>query len=95
MPASDLITLGVTENTGIQFSTTVVAYPQPTYNLKHMNESTNSQMTDSITMNAVNNFTINFNQTNVDQRDFGVYYLTVSNAYGNATVIVNVLPQSK
>lgn len=87
--------LGVTDNTGIEFSTTVVAYPKPQYNLEHINGSVSNQMMGSIIRNGVNNFTITFNQTNVDQSDYGIYYLTVSNVFGNATVVVNILPQSK
>lgn len=48
-----------------------------------------------LTRNAVNNFTIHYNQTVVEQDDFGTYHLFVSNAFGETTVFFNVLPQSK
>lgn len=52
-------------------------------------------MMKSITRNAVNNFTIHISQAVVNQSDFGVYHLNVWNLFGELTVIVNVLPQSK
>lgn len=87
--------MGVTDSTGIQFSSTVVAYPKPEYELKHTNGTVNSEMISSIVIHAVNIFTFRFNQTVVKQSDYGIYQLNVSNIYGFATVFVNVLPQSK
>lgn len=89
------ITLGVTDILGIEFSTTVFAYPEPRYELRYDNGTINNRMVGSITRNAVNNYTIHFNQTVVKQEDFGTYHLLVSNIFGETTVFLNVLPQSK
>lgn len=94
-PEKNNIILGVTESTGIQFSSTVLAYPKPEYDLKHTNGTVNNAMISSIVMHAVNRFTIRYNQTVVRQNDYGIYQLRISNLYGFATVFVNVLPQSK
>lgn len=87
------ITLGVTDQSGIEFSTTVIGYPEPWYALKNENGTTNIKMKDTFTRNAVNNFTIFFNQTTVDQNDYGTYNLTINNTFGETIVIVNVIPQ--
>lgn len=89
------ITLGVTDQSGIEFSTTVIGYPEPLYDLKNENGTKNIKMKGTSTWNAVNNFTIHFNQTTVDQNDYGSYNLTIYNIFGKTIVIVNVIPQSK
>lgn len=89
------MTLGVTDTTGIEFSVIVVAYPEPQYELQFENGTKNSQMTGSITSNSVNNFTIQFNQTAVEQSDYGTYRLRVNNSFGYTTLFLNVIPQSK
>lgn len=89
------VTLGVTDATGIEFSVIVVAYPKPQYELQFENGTKNSQMTGSITSNSVNNFTIQFNQTAVEQSDYGTYRLRVNNSFGYTTLFLNVIPQSK
>lgn len=89
------ITLGVSDATGIAFSITVIAYPEPLYELRYDNGTRNTRMDASISSIAVNNFTIYFKQTVVEQDDYGIYHLLVSNAFGESTVILNVLPQSK
>lgn len=89
------ITLGVTDQSGIEFSTTVISFPEPGYNLKNENGTINIKMKDTFTRNAVNNFTIHFNQTIVDHDDYGSYSLTIYNTFGETNVIVNVIPQSK
>lgn len=94
-PDKNNITLGITDVTGIEFSTIVIAYPEPKYTLENENRTTNTRMMDSITRNAINNFTIHFNQTIVEQSDYGSYYLKLSNSFGTTTVFINVLPQSK
>lgn len=53
------------------------------------------QMMTCIKRNAVNIFTICISQAVVNQSDFGVYHLKVRNLYGELTMIVNVIPQSK
>uniref|UniRef100_A0A8W8LDI6 Fibronectin type-III domain-containing protein n=1 Tax=Magallana gigas TaxID=29159 RepID=A0A8W8LDI6_MAGGI len=52
-------------------------------------------MMGRLTRNAVNDFTISYNQTVVEQGDFGTYHLCVSNAFGEITVFLNVIPQTK
>lgn len=89
------ITLGVTDQSGIEFSTTVISFPEPGYNLKNENGTINIKMKDTFTRNAVNNFTIHFNQTIVDHDDYGSYSLTIYNTFGETNVIVNVIPQRK
>lgn len=63
--------------------------------LEYENGTETDQMMKSINRNAVNNFTIHISQAVVNQSDFGVYYLKVWNSFGELTVIVNVIPQSK
>lgn len=59
------------------------------------NGTESDQMMKSISRNAVNNFTIRISQAVVNQSDFGVYHLKVWNLFGEITMIVNVIPQSK
>lgn len=87
------ITLGVTDATGIEFSTTVIAFPKPQYSLEYENGTKNKKMISSLKVNAVNMFTLHFNQTLIEQEDFGTYYLHITNALGNTTVLVNVIPE--
>lgn len=87
------ITLGVTDITGIDFSVTVIAYPEPQFELIHENETNN--MKNSITRNDVYNFTIRYKQIIVRQDDYGTYHLIVSNPFGVATIFIQVIPQSK
>lgn len=85
----------MTDTTGIEFSTTVIAYPEPQYKLERKNGTINNQMMTNITRNAVNNFTINFSQDVIDPNSFGIYHLNISNFFGNIILFVNVLPQRK
>lgn len=94
-PYDKNITIGIADTTGIDFSTTVIAYPEPDFQLENENGTMNNRMTGSISRNAVNNFTIHLNQTVVEQRDFGSYQLKVTNLYGEARIQINVLPQSE
>lgn len=89
------ITLGVTWATGIEFSSTIIAYPEPLYELQYENGTTTTQIMSYITRNAVNNFTVCFRQREIDQSSFGLYYLRMSNIFGESTVIVHVIEQSK
>lgn len=59
------------------------------------NGTRNNQMMNYITQNAVNNFTVNFRQSVVDQKSLSLYYLTMRNLFGESTVTVNVIEQSK
>ncbi|XP_052720144.1 carcinoembryonic antigen-related cell adhesion molecule 5-like isoform X4 [Crassostrea angulata] len=88
-------TLGVTDTTGIDFSTFVIAYPEPSIKLEYENGSVSDQMMKSISRNAVNNFTIHISQAVLNQSNFGVYRLKVWNSFGEVTMIVNVIPQRK
>lgn len=85
----------MTDTTGIEFSTTIIAYPEPHYELRYENGTRNVQMMDNITRNSLYNVTIHFNQTMVEQSDYGTYYLLLYNPFGEAYVFVNVIPQSK
>lgn len=96
-PMSDKtnITLGVTCTTGIEFSSTIIAYPEPVYEIQYENGTTTTRMMNYITRNAMNNFTVRFRQTVIDQSSFGLYYLRMTNTFGESTVIVHVIEQSK
>lgn len=85
----------MTDTTGIEFSTTVIAYPEPTFELKHENGTINNQMTNSIKWNGINNFTIHLSQAVVNQSNLGVYHLIITNTFGNITIFVNVISQSE
>lgn len=89
------ITTGVSFTKGIEFSSTIIAYPEPLYELEYKNGKRNNQIMNNITRNAVNNFTVYFRQPVVNQRSFGLYYLILRNLFGESTVIVNVIEQSK
>lgn len=52
-------------------------------------------MTNKTIINGTNTFTIHLSQAIVNQSDFGVYHLIITNAFGNITVFVNVVPQSE
>lgn len=85
----------MTDTSGIDFTTTVIAYPEPRYELRYENGTTSNNMMGSITRNDVNNFTIRFNQTAVKQDDYGIYRLLVSNPFGETVVVLTVIPQSE
>lgn len=89
------ITLSVTDTTGIEFSATVIAHPEPRFELRYDNGTINNRMMGTLHRNAVNNFTIYFNQTVVEPNDYRTYHLIVSNSFGETAVFVNVLPQSE
>lgn len=89
------ITLGITDFSGIAFSTNVLGYPEPNFVLEYENGTQNDKMMGSITRRSINNFTVHYNQTFVEQSDYGTYHLKLSNPFGSRTVYVNVIPQSK
>lgn len=95
MPDNTNITIGVTCTTEIEFSTTIIAYPEPLYELQYENGTKITQMMSYIIKNAVNNFTAHFSQIVTDQSTFGIYYLRMDNMIGESTVIVNVIEKSK
>ncbi|XP_062620127.1 limbic system-associated membrane protein-like, partial [Saccostrea cucullata] len=87
------ITLGITDEIGIEFSVNVIAYPKPSYQLTRINKTVVSEMTSKIFVNAVNNFTIRYNQTSVTKSDYGVYILKIKNTVGEADIYVDVIPK--
>nr|XP_022323492.1 hemicentin-1-like isoform X3 [Crassostrea virginica] len=95
MPDINNITLGVLEDTGFAFSTTVIAYPKPHYVVLFGKCTNNNRVWDSVTVNAVNNFTVYLNKTTVKQADYGTYHLNITNSFGASTIYVNVVPQRK
>nr|XP_022287372.1 nephrin-like isoform X2 [Crassostrea virginica] len=94
-PVSEVntITLGVPD--GIVFSTTVIAYPKPQYALLFENGTKTRDILDSIDVNAINNFTIHFNKTIINQVDFGLYHLFINNTFGETVIYITVIPQRK
>lgn len=95
MPIPTNISLGITFASVVDFSTTVIAYPEPYYELLYKNGSINNQWKRNLIRNTLNNFTIYFSQTVFELISFEGYHLVVTNALGEATVIVNVFKQSK
>lgn len=74
---------------------TVIAYPEPQYELNYNNGTINNQMMYTITRNAVNSFTINLNQKTVNECDCGTCHFKIWNLYGDTTLIVNIFKQSR
>uniref|UniRef100_K1S1L6 Hemicentin-1 n=1 Tax=Magallana gigas TaxID=29159 RepID=K1S1L6_MAGGI len=95
MPDTMYIILGVTCTTRIEFSTTLMAYPEPFLELQYENGTKNDQMKINITEIKVNNFSIRIRQDGFEENNFGVYHLRASNNFGETTVIVNVIKQRK
>lgn len=95
MPIPTDILLGITFASVIDFSTTVIAYPEPHYELMYENGSKNNQWKSNLIRNTLNNFTIHFSQSVFELISFEVYHLVVRNTLGEATVLVNVFKQSK
>ena len=87
--------MGITDTSGIRFSSIIIAYPLPHYVLEYEDGTYNDGMTDTLTWNSINNFTISFNKSDAKQRDYGLYHLRLSNVFGNTVIYVNVFPQSK
>lgn len=95
MPIPRKLSLGITFASVIDFSTTVIAYPEPHYELMFKNGSRNNQWKSDLIRNTLNNFTIHFSQTVFELISFEVYHLVVINALGEATILVNVFRQRK
>ena len=95
MPDINNITLGVSDDTGFTFSTTVIAYPKPSYVVLFEKSTNNNGIWDSMTVNTINNFTVHLNKTTVNQADYGIYLLNITNSFGISTIHVDVVPQSK
>ena len=95
MPDVNNKTLGVSDEKGFAFSTSVIAYPQPRYVVLFGNSTNYNGIGNTMTVNAINNFTVHINKTNVKQADYGTYQIHVTNSFGGSTIYVNVVPQSK
>nr|XP_022286587.1 hemicentin-1-like isoform X2 [Crassostrea virginica] len=88
-------TIWVDEDIIFSFSTKIIAYPEPRYALLFENGLQPNGFRYSMTRNTVNNFTLYFYKTTVQQTDYGTYNLHINNTFGETTVYVNVLPQRK
>lgn len=88
------ISVGVGDASGLEFSSTVIAYPRPQYVLEYEDGTKNNGMTDTLTWNSVNNFTIHFKKNVANPYDYGLYQLRISNVFGNTVIYVNVFPKS-
>ncbi|XP_078310224.1 uncharacterized protein LOC111137474 isoform X2 [Crassostrea virginica] len=92
----DDITFAITSNTRrISMSTTVIAYPEPRYNLEYKNGTANNMMTVNLYKNAINNFTIYCEQQLVEEMDSVTYTLKLSNILGASTVFISIRKQVK
>nr|XP_022313604.1 B-cell receptor CD22-like [Crassostrea virginica] len=89
------VSVGITDTSGIRFSSIIIAYPLPQYVLEYEDGTKINGMTDTLTWNSVNNFTIHFNKSDAKPRDYGLYRLRLSNVFGNTVIYVNVFPQRK
>ena len=88
-------TIWVDEDIIFAFSTKIIAYPEPRYALLFENGLQPNGIRDSMTMNTVNNFTLYFYKTTVQQTDYGTYNLHINNTFGETTVYIDVLSQSE
>ncbi|XP_078332852.1 hemicentin-1-like isoform X2 [Crassostrea virginica] len=89
------VSVGITDTSGIRFSSIIIAYPLPHYVLDYEDGTKINGMTDTLTWNSINNFTISFNKSDAKPRDYGLYHLRLSNVFGNTVIYVNVFPQRK
>ncbi|XP_078319162.1 cell adhesion molecule Dscam1-like [Crassostrea virginica] len=96
-PSSEInnISIGVSDNTGFAFSTTITAYPKPHYVLLAENGSVNYEIVHKMIVNTVNKFTIHFSKTTVKQSDYGTFLIYFNNTFGTTSIYVNVIPQRK
>ena len=96
-PISDMsnISLMVSDGVSLAFSTKIIAFPKPRYALMFENGMKINGIGDSMAVNSVNNFTLYFYKTTVNQINYGTFYLHINNTFGATTVYVNVLPQSE
>ncbi|XP_078310222.1 uncharacterized protein LOC111134632 isoform X2 [Crassostrea virginica] len=92
----DEITVPITSDTRrISLSTTVMAYPEPRYNLEYKNGTSNNMMTVYLYKNAINNFTIYCEQQFVQEMDSVTYTLKFNNVLGSSTVFIKIVKQVK
>nr|XP_022317747.1 hemicentin-2-like [Crassostrea virginica] len=89
------VSVGITDTSGIRFSSIIIAYPLPHYVLDYEDGTKINGMTDTLTWNSINNFTISFSKSDAKPRDYGLYHLRLSNVFGNTVIYVNVFPQRK
>ena len=89
------ITQAVTDDTGFAFSTTVIAYPKPHCVLLAEDGTMSNGVEHSLTINAVNNFTVYFKKVTVKRTDYGLYHLHMSNIFGETIIYVSLIPQSE
>lgn len=96
-PVSDVknVTFGLADDTDFTFSTTIIAYPKPQCVLLAEDGTISNRIGLSMTINSMNNFTINMNKTDVKQADYGTYHLHINNTFGGTIVQILVVPQSK
>nr|XP_022302484.1 uncharacterized protein LOC111110319 isoform X2 [Crassostrea virginica] len=87
------VSVGITDTSGIRFSSIIIAFPLPQYVLEYEDGTKTKGMTDTLTWNSVNNFTIHFNKSDAKPRDYGLYYHRINNVFGNTLIYVNVFPQ--
>ena len=85
----------MSDDTGIAFSTTVIAYPKPHYALLYENGTKAHDILDSMQVNAINNFTIRFKKTIIENEDYGLYRLSINNTFGETDIHITVMPQRK
>ncbi|XP_078310218.1 contactin-5-like isoform X2 [Crassostrea virginica] len=92
----DGITIAITKaSRRILFSTTVIAYPEPQYNLKYKNGTLNNEMKVNLHKNAMNNFTIFCEQQFIREIASVTYSLEFGNFLGSSTILVHILKQGK
>ena len=85
----------MTDDTGFAFSTTVIAYPKPKYVLLAEDGTMSNGVEHSLTVNAVNNFTVHLNKITVKGTDYGMYHLHINNTFGETIIYVSLIPKSE
>nr|XP_022303134.1 titin-like isoform X2 [Crassostrea virginica] len=79
----------------VEWSTIVIAYPEPRFTVKYINGTNNSRISMSLSKNSLNNFTIHCEQQ-VDQGNhLGTFYLEVSNILGSSEILLHIVKQGK
>ena len=73
----------------------MIAYPEPQYNLKYKNGTLNNEMKVNLHKNAMNNFTIFFEQQFIREIASVTYSLEFGNFLGSSTILVHILKQGR
>lgn len=96
-PTSEInnITLGASADKGFALSTTVIAYPKPHYVLLDEDGKIKNGIVHKMTVNAMNIFTIQLTKTTLEQDDYGTFVIFINNTFGETSIYVNLIPQSK